>query len=113
METHENIKLLREKLGLSQGELASLTGYKDRSSIAKIEAGLVDLPQSKIALFAKTLNVSPAYLMGVEEKPTAGQGDGPKERAHKLLDELPDEKLRDVMSYMTFLKSQQDKEESS
>ena len=67
METHENIKLIREKMGMSQQALAELTGYKDRSSIAKIEAGLVDLPQSKIALFAKVFNVSPAYLMGLAD----------------------------------------------
>ena len=29
METYENIKLLREKLGLSQEELAERVGYKD------------------------------------------------------------------------------------
>lgn len=67
METHENIKLLREQLGLSQEELAIKVGYKDRSSIAKIEAGLVDLPLSKIALFATTLGVSPTMLMGYED----------------------------------------------
>ncbi len=67
METHENIKALREKQGLSQEALAQRTGYKDRSSIAKIEAGLVDLTQSKIAAFAKALNVTPANLMGIAD----------------------------------------------
>lgn len=67
METHENIKLLREKNGLSQEELAAKVGYKDRSSIAKIEAGLVDLSQSKIASFAAALHVSPAQLMGISD----------------------------------------------
>lgn len=69
METHENIKALREKQGLSQEALAQRTGYKDRSSIAKIEAGLVDLTQSKIAAFAKALNVTPANLMGIADDP--------------------------------------------
>ena len=59
METHENIKLLRESQGLSQEALAEKVGYKDRSSIAKIESGVVDLSQSKIAAFAKALNVTP------------------------------------------------------
>ena len=52
-------------MGLSQERLAELVGYKDRSSIAKIESGLVDLSQSKIASFAAALNVTPAYLMGI------------------------------------------------
>lgn len=70
METHENIKALREQQGLSQETLAAKTGYKDRSSIAKIEAGLVDLPQSKIAIFANALGVTPGYLMGISaERP--------------------------------------------
>lgn len=66
METHENIKRLREKLGWSQEELAEKVGYTDRSSIAKIEAGKVDLQQSKIAAFAAALSVSPAQLMGID-----------------------------------------------
>lgn len=66
METHENIKKLREKLGWSQEELAEKVGYTDRSSIAKIEAGKVDLQQSKIAAFASALSVSPAQLMGID-----------------------------------------------
>ena len=63
METFENIKYLREKRGLSQEELAAMVGYKDRSSIAKVESGLVDLSQSKIAAFAAALGVTPAQLM--------------------------------------------------
>lgn len=71
MDTYENIKFLREQQGLSQEELAHLVGYKDRSSIAKIEAGLVDLSQTKIAAFAKALHVTPAQLMGIEDAPTS------------------------------------------
>lgn len=69
METHENIKRLRELKGLSQEALAEMVGYTDRSSIAKIEAGKVDLTQSKIAAFAAALSVSPARLMGIEDRP--------------------------------------------
>lgn len=65
METHENIKALREQLGLSQEDLARKVGYTDRSSIAKIEAGRVDLSQSKISAFAAALGVTPAQLMGI------------------------------------------------
>ena len=67
METHENIKSLREKRGMSQETLAAKTGYKDRSSIAKVESGKVDLSQSKIAAFAAALGVTPAELMGIED----------------------------------------------
>jgi len=67
MTMYERIKQLRVKKGLSQQELANLTGYQDRSSIAKIESGVVDLPQSKILLFSKALDVSPAKLMGLSD----------------------------------------------
>lgn len=64
MDTYRNIREFRKRLGMSQEELAKLTGYTDRSSIAKIESGKVDLPQSKIKLFAHALHVSPGDLMG-------------------------------------------------
>ena len=64
---YENIRRLRESKGLSQDDLAKLTGYTSRSSIAKIEKGLVDLQQSKIIAFAKALEVTPNELMGLSE----------------------------------------------
>lgn len=70
MEIHDMIKLLRVKKGMSQEQLAAKTGYRDRSSIAKIESGKVDLSQSKIALFAAALHTTPAHLMGWEDAPT-------------------------------------------
>lgn len=63
---YENIRKLRLEKGMAQTELARLTGYTDRSSIAKIEKGEVDLTQSKIILFAKALDVKPGELMGWE-----------------------------------------------
>lgn len=64
LELYENIKKLRIERGLSQNELAKLAGYTDRSSIAKIEKGEVDLTQSKIMAFATALRVDVGDLMG-------------------------------------------------
>lgn len=64
MEIYNNIRRLRTEKKMSQQELAEKTGYTDRSSIAKIEHGEVDLPQSKIVLFAKALRTTPGELMG-------------------------------------------------
>ena len=66
MNSYEIIKQLRIKAGLSQEELARAAGYSDRSTIAKIEAGKIDLTESKITLFAKIFGVTPAYIMGLE-----------------------------------------------
>lgn len=60
---YANIKRLRKKNGMSQEELAKKAGYTDRSSIAKIEKGEVDLSQSKIQAFADIFGVTPNDLM--------------------------------------------------
>ena len=67
---YERIKSRREELGLSQEELAHRIGYKDRSSIAKIESGVNDITQSKIKAIADALDTTPSYLKGWEESPS-------------------------------------------
>lgn len=63
MNLYDNIKRLRKSHKMSQEELAKRAGYTDRSSIAKIENGGVDLSQSKIQLFADIFGVTPSELM--------------------------------------------------
>lgn len=70
------IKKLREEKGLSQSELALSVGYKEKTSIAKVEAGKIDLPQSKIVAFAKALDTTPSYLFGDVEETIAAHKDG-------------------------------------
>lgn len=64
MNLYENIKRKREELRMTQAELAVKTGYADKTMISKIEKGVIDLPQSKIQLFADALNTTPRDLMG-------------------------------------------------
>ncbi len=64
---YDNIRRRRIELNMSQQELADKAGYTDRSSIAKIETGKVDLTQSKIIALAKALKISPGQLMGWTE----------------------------------------------
>ena len=64
----ERIKLRREALGLSQEELAFMLGYKSRSSINKIEKGANQLIQKKIKVIADALNVTPNYILGIEDE---------------------------------------------
>lgn len=66
MSLGQNIRLYRERLGMSQEELAKKLGYKDRSTIAKIEGNVNDLTQSKIVAIAEALQTTPAALMGWE-----------------------------------------------
>lgn len=63
----ERIKELRTSLGMTQDELAKLTGYKSRSSIQKIECGERDITQPAIVSFARALKVTPSVIMGWED----------------------------------------------
>lgn len=105
-----NIKNERLKKGWTQTELAHKVGYSDKSMIAKIESGKVDLPQTKIRAFANVFNCSESYLMGL---------DGVLENEPEILftdDEiklivdfrhLDDESKRQLILMMSFLKEQQ------
>ena len=64
LKLYENIKKYRKLKGMSQSELAKRTGYSNRSAISRIENGDIDLPQSKILLFAEALGVDVGELMG-------------------------------------------------
>ena len=64
LELYKNIKRRRQQLKMTQTDLALKMGYADKSMIAKIEKGNVDLPQSKILAFANVLETTPSELMG-------------------------------------------------
>ena len=98
---YKNIKSKRTELKMSQDTLAELTGYKDRSSIAKIEKGEVDLAEAKIREIAKALKVSPRELMGWDE---------PDEEpltiaAHFDGDEYTEEELDEIKAFAEFVKT--------
>jgi transcriptional regulator with XRE-family HTH domain len=61
------IRAKREALGITQEELAKMLGYKNKSTIAKIENGVNDITQSKVLEFAAALHTTVAYLMGWDD----------------------------------------------
>lgn len=67
MKFGERVKTLRIQRGLSQDELARKIGYKDRSSIAKIENGTRDVPRPVIIKLANALSVDASTLMRDDE----------------------------------------------
>lgn len=69
MRIHERIRSMRKQRGMSQEELAKLSGYGDRSTISRVEKGEIDLPQSKILAIADALNCSPSYLLFGDDEP--------------------------------------------
>ena len=66
-EFYKNIRQKRIELNMTQTDLAKKVGYSDKSMIARIERGDIDLPQSKIMLFADALDMTPCSLMGWNE----------------------------------------------
>lgn len=67
MKFGERVKTLRIQRGLSQEELADKIGYKDRSSVAKIENGTRDVPRPVVMKLAEALGVDAAALMRDDE----------------------------------------------
>ena len=67
-ELYKNIRKRRLELGMTQSELAKAAGYENRSSIARIERGDTNIPQSKVIDIARALKVAPSYLMGWEDE---------------------------------------------
>lgn len=56
------VRRLREEQGLSQEQLAELTGYKGKKKIEEIEEGISFIPVSKISKFAKILKTTKEIL---------------------------------------------------
>lgn len=61
----ERIKKLLNEKSMTQADLARLSGIRN-SSISDYLSGKYEPKQDKIALIAKALNVSAAWLMGVD-----------------------------------------------
>ncbi len=106
LELYRNIREKRIELKLSQEELAKRTGYKDRTSIAKIESGKVDLPQSKIELFAAALGTTASELMGWEAEEHKTVNDEIKTIAAHSDKPLTKEEQQKILDYAKFLISQ-------
>ncbi len=70
MSIAQKIKLLRERKGLTQEELARLI-HTTKQSIYKYENGIVtNIPLEKIEQIAKVLETTPAWLMGWADQST-------------------------------------------
>ena len=100
MDMYKRIKKRREELGLTQEELGVKLGYTSRSSIAKIEAGKIDIPQSKIVAFAKALKTTPSYLMGWEE-----DNRKPLTNSEKITDPISQLSKKETFEYDKFMES--------
>lgn len=67
------IKALRTHCGMSQNELAQKVGYTSRTTISKIESGDIKITTEDVVKFAKSLNTTIPYLMGLNENESSEQ----------------------------------------
>ncbi len=65
----DRIKLRREELGMTQEDLATKLGYKNRSTVNKWEKDGSKLQQRKIKQIADALNTTPTFLIDDEVIP--------------------------------------------
>lgn len=119
----KRIKKMLEKLNLTQADLAKATGIR-ASSISDYLSGKYDPKQDKIYLIAKALNVSPAWLMGLEDDSDASSGSyytDPEVVAYaeelrtnpnmrilfSAAKDISKEDMEKAVEYITFLKSKE------
>lgn len=104
MDFGDKIRFYREQIGMTQDELAIRLGYKDRSSVAKVETGKSDLPVSKLMQYAQILNVNANDLLPKTTETIV------TETEQRLLEKV--RKLKDISvleTYIDFLIAQQNK----
>ena len=63
----KRIRRRRKQLGMTQGELAKLMGYAERSTISMVESDQRDITWENVCKYAKALQCSPSYLMKWED----------------------------------------------
>ncbi len=68
----EELRLSRERCGLSLGELSALSSVSEET-IACLEAETEEVDEQQLEQLAKSLNVSPGYLLGIEPAPSVNQ----------------------------------------
>lgn len=109
MTVGERIKQVREAKGLSQDELAKRMGYKDRSSISKIEKDNDDnISMNTVQKAADALNCSPLYLMGWDEENNLDSESQKSRRTDKfveLYEQLNDDQKILIDNMLTALSS--------
>lgn len=107
----KRIKEKRESLGMTQEELAKKLGYRNKSSIAKIETGTNDIVQSKVVEFANALNTTVASLMGWDEPDIMVKPQNVNPKINVLVEianKIPSSQLDRLLSYAQYLKSEKD-----
>lgn len=102
----DNIRYYLRKNGLTQKDICQALGFKAPTFSDWVNAKTY--PRiDKIELMANYFGIQKSDL--VEQRPSVRSSDGPKAKAHALIDQIPEDHLDSVMDYMEYLKSKEDK----
>ena len=98
MTVSDRIRKQMDLLGLSYGELAEKSGLA-KSAVHRDATGLTDkIPTDALEKMAPILGVSPAYLIGWEDKPFTLA-------AHFEGEDFTAEELHEIEDFVRFVKS--------
>lgn len=108
---YENLKKLRQKLGLTQAQFGKSVGV-NKTTYSNYETGIREPKSDFWKTVADTYNVSVDYLIGHTDNPVP-QKTAPSEadeaidinETMELFSQLPHESQHHVLSYMKFLNS--------
>ncbi|NUJ16151.1 helix-turn-helix transcriptional regulator [Bacillus glycinifermentans] len=68
----EELRLSRERCGLSIRDLSAISSLSEEA-IACLEAETEEVDEQQLEQLARSLNVSPGYLLGIEPAPNVNQ----------------------------------------
>lgn len=116
--TATRLQTLMDQRGLKQADILRLAQpycekYKiklGKSDLSQFVNGKVEPGQWKITILSLALNVSEAWLMGLDvpmerQTPTPVAEDGLEAKAKSLFDSLPDDLKDEAVRYLEFLAS--------
>lgn len=101
MNVGQRIKNRRKELKLSVDKLAELIG-KNRATVYRYEKNDIEnMPYDVIEPLAEVLKVSPAYLMGWEDK----ESEQDTVAAHFNKEDLTEDEIKEVEQFIEFVKN--------
>lgn len=103
MEINDKLYKRRKELGLTLEDVGNMVGV-GKSTVRKWETGdIANMKRDKIALLAKALKVSPAFIMGWEEIKPVEDIDELDVENEKLFKNLSDDKKKQALDFLRFL----------
>ncbi|MBU3195697.1 helix-turn-helix domain-containing protein [Clostridium algidicarnis] len=107
MNMNEKIKIRREELGLTLQEVGEYLGVS-KATVQRYESGEIkNLKLGSIEKLAKILKISPAYLMGWEEKQPENQIE--TIAAHFEGEEFTEDDKEDIENFIKYVLSKKKK----